>query len=337
MVPHNCMTPAPVGQRGAHSRVVNTKDLNQLIVRPNGQPDSGIRARDYRAAAAGQLHRLVAGRFVSTTDWVALDHDSQHRLLVNAAVERLPPGDVVSHWSAAALWRLPIIGRWPERVHVTTAPNGRRASTSALVRHQRLLTAAPVVVDGVTVTSLAETVIDVARVATFAQAVAIGDAVLWRAQNPRDAVGMPGLTLDQLEQVWRDSCEHRGRARARRVLDFIDGRANRPGESLARVTMSGLGVPVPVLQHPIVLPDGTRYFLDFYFAAFDVGADFDGRIKYLDPAFRGGRTAEQVVYDEKIREDHVRSQLTGYGRFEWSVAGSAPRLGAALRRFGVRW
>jgi hypothetical protein len=319
------------------AEVVHPDNLRQLIVRPNAHIDSGMRAHDYRAAAAGSLHRLVAGRFVSSDEWALLDKDAQHRLLVHAAAERLPAGDVVSHWSAAALWHLPCIGRWPDRVHVTTAPDGRRASTSALVRHQRSLACTPVSVAGITVTSLAETVIDVARIGTFAQAVAVGDAVLWRASYPRDAGGLPGLAPDQLEQAWLAGRERRGAARARRVLDFVDGRANRPGESLARVTVAELGVAAPELQHLIVLPGGTRYFLDFYFPEFDVGLDFDGRIKYLDPTFRGGRSADQVVYDEKVREDHVRSQLTGYGRADWKVVGSAARLGAALRRIGVRW
>ena len=320
-----------------HTRVVKHADLSSLIEHVSAQPDSGIRSRAYRAAANGRLHRLVPGRFVTTDDWCTLDQGAQHRLLVHAAVKRMSSHDVVSHWSAAALWGLPLIGRWPERVHVTAAAGSHRRSTTMLVRHRRELASDVVRLNGVTVTSLAETVIDVARVATFAQAVAMGDAVLWRAQHPRDAGGMPGLTLDELEQVWADGREHRGIARARRMLDFIDGRANRPGESLARVTMSELGVAEPVLQHPIVLPNGKHYELDFYFAQFDVGLDFDGRIKYLDPQFRDGRTADEVVYDEKIREDHVRSRLTGYGRCDWGVAGSAPQLGAMLRRIGVRW
>ena len=101
--------------------------------------------------------------------------------------------------------------------------------------------------------------------------------------------------------------------------------------------MAALGVPAPVLQHKIELPNGRWYELDFYWPEFDVGADFDGRIKYLDPSYRGGRTAEQVVYDEKIREDDVRSRIRGYGRFDWLVAGSTRELGARLRRIGVRW
>lgn len=312
-------------------------DLSRLIVRPNDQPDLGIRTRDYRRAARGDLHRLVPGRFIESSRWAAMRRDARHRLLVLAATERLPAEEVISHWSAAAVWRLPLIGRWPDRVHVTTEPYRRRQSTTSVVRHRRELVDEPLVVEGVRITSLAETVIDIARVGTFAQAVAMGDAALWRHQHPRDANGALGVTAAELERVWSSSHEHRGRARARRMLEFIDGQANRPGESLARVTMAELGAPVPVLQHPIVLPGGKRYELDFYFPEFDVGADFDGRIKYLDPAYRGGRSAEQVVYDEKIREDYVRSRLTGYGRFDWTVAGSGPLLAAKLRSIGIRW
>lgn len=316
---------------------MHTDDLRRLIVRLAAEADSGIRARGYREAASGSLVRIAPGRHVVAEEWSALDGDAQHRLRVLAASERLAANDTVSHWSAAALWRLPLIGRWPDRVHVTAPAMSHRKSTSTLVRHRRALAAATAQLDGVSLTSLAETVIDVARVGTFAQAVAVGDAALWRAQHPRDAGGMPGLRLAQLEHIWRESVEHRGLARARRMLQFIDGRANRPGESLVRVTLAALGAPAPVLQHPIVMPDGTRYDLDFYFPESDVGLEFDGRAKYLDPAFRNGRSVEQVVYDEKIREDQVRSQLRGFGRCDWTVAGSAPLLAALLRRIGVRW
>lgn len=312
-------------------------DLSALIVRPNDDIDAGIRVREYRRAARGELHRLVPGRYVESGVWAALGQDAQHRLLVMAAAERLPADEVISHWSAAALWGLPLIGTWPDRVHATVGPEQRRQSTTAVRRHQRELVDQPRQLEGLRFTSLAETVIDVARVGTFAQAVAIGDAALWRERHPRDAAGAPGVTASELERVWSASHQRQGLARARRMLGFIDGRANRPGESLARVTMAELGVPAPVLQHPIVLPNGRRYDLDFYFPEFDVGLEFDGRAKYLDPAFRGGRTAEEVVYDEKVREDHVRSVLRGFGRCDWRVAGSTALLGALLRRIGVRW
>ncbi len=187
------------------------------------------------------------------------------------------------------------------------------------------------------VTTLAETVIDIARVAPFATAVAMGDAALWRHEHPRNAAALAGVSRQQLERVWAGGGERRGLARARRVLDFIDGRADRPGESLSRVTMHLLGVPAPVLQHRLVTPLGKVYYLDFYWPEFDIGGDFDGRIKYTDPAFRGGRSADEVVYDEKVREDDVRLMVSGYGRWDYTVAGSRQLMAERLRRIGLRW
>ena len=131
--------------------------------------------------------------------------------------------------------------------------------------------------------------------------------------------------------------EKRGRARARRVVEFIDAGADRPGESLSRVTMHLLGVPAPVLQHRIVTQSGAVYYLDFFWPDQGIGGDFDGRITYVDPAYRGGRTADQVVADEKVREDEVRLELRGSGRWDWAVAGSPRDLGERLRRIGLRW
>lgn len=101
--------------------------------------------------------------------------------------------------------------------------------------------------------------------------------------------------------------------------------------------MIELGVPLPELQHRVVSASGAVYYLDFYWPHQNIGADFDGRIKYFDPAFRGGRSAEQVVYDEKVREDDVRLELLGYGRWDWSVAGSGKLLAERLRRIGLQW
>jgi hypothetical protein len=192
-------------------------------------------------------------------------------------------------------------------------------------------------IDGMRVTPLAQTVVDIARVGRFPTAVAMGDAALWRAAHPGDAEGLAGVTRDEIEECWRLLDGRRGFARARRVLDFVDGRANRPGESLSRTTMEAIGAPAPELQHVVFGPTGRRYELDFYWPQFNVGAEFDGRAKYTDARYLAGRTAEQVVYDEKLREDEIRLELSGYGRWGWSVAQSERELEQRLRRIGVRW
>lgn len=307
------------------------------LLRLADELDAGIRSQQYRAAKRGELLRLAPGTYVTAADWAALGPDERYLVTVTAAQERVRAGEVLSHWSAAALWQLPIIGTWPSSVHVTAPVDAARRSTTVLNRHRRQLADAPNLLEGMPVTSLAETVIDMARVAPFSVAVAMGDAALWRQMNASSAAHLPGVSQTELERVLFAAPERRGRARARRVVDFIDGRADRPGESLSRTTMLRLGVPAPELQHRIVGASGKVYYLDFYWPAQNIGADFDGRIKYLDPAYRGGRTADEVVYDEKVREDEVRLELGGYGRFDWSVAGSTTLMARRLRRIGLRW
>lgn len=332
-------TVAPSSPGRATARVSGsaTPEPATTLLRLADEVDEGIRSRQYRSARQGELVRLAPGSYVPADEWTRLGPDARYRLVIRAALERVREGEVLSHWSAAALWRLPIIGSWPATVHVTAPIEAARRSTTVLRRHRRHLADVPAAFRGTPVTSLAETVIDMARVAPFATAVAMGDAALRRHERPGSAPHHPGVSTCELERVVAASTVRRGAARARRVLDFVDGRADRPGESLSRVTMHLLGVPTPVLQHRVVGPTGKVYYLDFYWPEQNIGADFDGRIKYTDPAFRGGRTADEVVYDEKLREDEVRLDLDGYGRWDWQVAGSQVLLASRLRRIGLRW
>lgn len=320
-----------------HPAGMTTPRPEPSLLRLADERDQGIRSQQYREAKRGQLHRLAPGTYVSAQSWAALGADEQYLLRVEAAMGRVQADEVLSHWSAAAVWRLPIIGPWPSTTHVTAPVGAARRSTTVLTRHRRSLALSPAVVDEKRATSLAETVVDIARVAPFAVAVAMGDAALRRHEQTNPAMLDVEAFRRKLENVAHSATERRGCARARAVLDVIDGRADRPGESLSRATMIHMGVPLPELQHRVVGPTGAVYFLDFYWPEQNIGADFDGKFKYLDPAFRGGRTADQVVYDEKVREDEVRLELNGYGRWDWTVAGSPTLLAQRLRRIGLRW
>jgi hypothetical protein len=307
------------------------------LIRLADEVDAGIRSQGYRAARRRELVRVSPGTYATAAEWDSLDDDQRYRAHIEAARARLHADDVLSHWSAAALWNLPIIGAWPATVHVTAPVHSPRRSTTVFTRHRRTFVDAPHALDGATVTSLAETVLDMARVAPFPVALAMGDAALRHLEQPRSSRLRAGVSRAELERVFGSVDVPRGRARARRVLAAIDPRADRAGESLSRATMLALGVPMPELQHRMVGASGRVYYLDFYWPAQNIGADFDGRIKYFDPAYRGGRTADQVVYDEKEREDEVRLDLDGYGRWDWTVAGSPRLMAARLRRMGLSW
>jgi predicted transcriptional regulator of viral defense system len=118
-----------------------------------------------RAVARGELVRIRRGVYVETSRWADADSDERYRMRVRAAaLTRLVPLHV-SHLSAAAMHRLPMVGTWPTVVHALTpgAPGG--SSKHGIVTHSRVPPAAVVVVDDVLVTTLERTLMDVAATA----------------------------------------------------------------------------------------------------------------------------------------------------------------------------
>jgi hypothetical protein len=288
------------------------------------------RRRLAERARAGDLVRIARGAYLPMSEWQALDGDARFGMRIRA-VAATYPGIVLSHAAASAAWGLPWIGPRPERIDVL-AMGGSLASTSLISRH----VGPPcdvVTIDGMSVTGLARTVVDIARRPDFLRAVVIADAAL----NPRTRSELALATdvLD-LEAVLSAVAFRHGEARARHVLDFADGRSGSPGESISRVTIDRLGLPSPVLQQPFPRDSGGEWFVDFWWPEVGLIGESDGRMKYLDPAYRNGRTAEQVVYDEKRREDELRRQCRAFVRWGWDEARNPAALGHLLRSAGLR-
>ncbi|MFT4234376.1 MAG: hypothetical protein QM607_05170 [Microbacterium sp.] len=83
-----------------------------------------------------------------------------------------------------------------------------------------------------------------------------------------------------------------------------DARAESPGESIARLYLYDLRRGPVELQVRVPGPQGTVFEVDMEFCG--VLAEFDGAVKYSRTEFLRGRTPEQVVLDEKRREDWIR-------------------------------
>jgi hypothetical protein len=110
-----------------------------------------------RAAAAGRLHRLGQGVY-------AVGHTglSPHGRCL-AAVLSCGPGTLLSHWSAAWAWGL--LATSPVPHHVTT-PVPRKARKPICLHHSRTLVERDRgLVQGIPITSVARTALDVASVA----------------------------------------------------------------------------------------------------------------------------------------------------------------------------
>jgi hypothetical protein len=275
-----------------------------------------------RLARSSDLVRLAPGVYVSRGV-------IPHRVRV-AARALIAPGLVFSHDSAAALWRLPRISAWPERTHVIAerATGGR--STPGVVHHRLGLPDQAVVIDGITVTTLPRTVVDIARTHPLDEALVAADAALSGVR-----LGGRSHATSRDELAASIPRAGRGRAAARFITAFADGRSGSPGESLSRLTMHRAGLTPPVLQYRLDDAEGAM-FADFAWPDRRVIGEFDGVAKYVRDEFAAGRDPAQVVVDEKWREDRIRALGWRVARWGWDVARSVPRLRERLVRAGVR-
>ncbi|QIS15324.1 hypothetical protein [Nocardia arthritidis] len=163
--------------------------------------------------------------------------------------------------------------------------------------------------------------IDIARTEPFEQAVVVGDSALQAGKTTRDEL------MVQLERA-----SHRvGAPAARRVLSFLDGRAESVGESRSRVALRYSGLPMPESQAWIINPDeGPIARVDFLWPDLGIVGEFDGMVKY-HKELRGDITAEQVVVDEKRREDALRALGWFVVRWTWSDLAQPEPLLARIR------
>ena len=228
--------------------------------------------------------------------------EDRHQLQVAVAVPRIAADAVVSHQSAAVLHGLPAWNIPLTRVHATRPRRSGALRTGRLYLHTAPLEPDEVVtVDGVAVTAVARTLVDVARTVGFEEAVAVLDAALHRRLVTSAALI---ATLDRMAG-WP------GAPRARRAFEFADPRAMNVGESRSRVAMARFGVAPPVLQWEVVGPGGVVLgTAGFGWPEHGVVGEFDGFVKY-GRLLRPGQVRAEVVFAEKRREDAMRAVLEG--------------------------
>lgn len=289
-----------------------------------GRDDHSLR----RAVREGTLVRVAPGTFVRSADWESLDARGQHVLRARAVVARLGPVVVVATESALAFHRAPVLGAWPQRVHIID-PHRRSTLTSpTLVRHAAPLTDDEVVcLDGLRVVRPLRATIDACRRRDLRGAVTALDDALRRGLFDREGAeselqrrrGAPGRRLAVL------------------ALGLADPASGSPGESLSRVGMYLEGLPAPVLQQEFRDTGGFVARVDFWWPCCGVVGEFDGAVKYLDRATRSGRAPEEVVVHEKRREDRLRAlrPVRGVARWTWRDALLVTPMIASLRRAGL--
>lgn len=276
-----------------------------------GYVDQEIR----RLRRQGNWSALQRGAYLVGDD--QLDRRARHLLAVRATVAGLRSPSVVSHGSAAALHRLPLWRVPLAQVQVTRRPPGRSANEGRLHTHVARLPSEDVVaVDGLAVTSVARTVVDLARALPFQAALVVADA----------ALASGATTPDALLAVLTAATGMRGSRNARRVVTAADMRSESVGESRSRAVFIEAGLPLPELQLEVRRPDGVLVGRsDFGWRCERVVGEFDGRVKY-GRLLRPGQDPGDAVFAEKRREDAIRDEVWGVVRWVWVELDTPSRL-----------
>lgn len=293
----------------------------------------GVDFRLRRESSRGRLQRVSRGLYYPSARWDQLRDDERYLIRVRGAALTRRGQAVLCHQSAAVLWGLPMLVGWPNEVHllVERASGGR--SDPGVRCHALGVDARDVTTtDGLLVTTIERTVVDLAATLDLKSAVALVDRALYQDRFGRT----PTLTTkDALLATLERMLPFRGSRRARAIIQFATHLSGSPAESASRVNIALSGFPEPELQHPFIV-DGKECETDFYWREIDSAGECDGKVKYFNPEYLAGRSPEQVQYDEKQREDGIRRQVHGFGRWPASVGMSQFSLRRRLLELGLR-
>jgi len=282
-------TTAELMREGNSAAQINTLVRQGVLI----QVRRGVYAR---AAMAAQLLTEPGG---------------DHLLQTAAALATLGPA-VASHESAANIHYIKLLAK-PRVVTLTRPPGGNRSARPRVRLHHAQLPAEHVtIVYGMRVTTVARTVIDLARTLEFRAGVVTADSAL------RSKL----VTKAELESVLADSPRRNGSRRVAEVIAFADGRAESVLESIARVVFRDCGLPPPDLQVWVGGPEAVGR-VDFLWRQYRTVAEVDGLMKYGDPT----RAVFQLDRDRRLRD-------AGYEvvHFTWQdITENPPYVGATIR------
>jgi len=267
----------------------------------------GGAGRELRSACRrGLLVRVRRGAYCAREVWDSLRPEERHVLAIRATVRHVRGPYLVAGGSAAAIHGLPYASRDLQNVTLLVPYSGGGSSEPGVRRSSAAFdTAEPSIVDGIPVTTVERTVLDLARTLEFGRAVAVADRAQWRkARTP--------LPRAQLFVELERARFARGARVAERVVRFSTPLSDSVGESETRAAIHQAGFEVPELQHRWSDAEG-EIESDYYWATVDTAGEFDGKVKYTRDEYTHGDPSE-VVWREKRREDRLRRLASGVVR-----------------------
>jgi hypothetical protein len=217
------------------------------------------------------------------------------------------PAPVLTGAAALALLGLPLLGTPPAAITVAHAYPGGRAARGLVRPTGRLDPEDITGRAGVLLATPARAALDAARWCSVQTGVAAADEALRNGMLTEPELDD---ALDRMPRLWRVR-------NARLARTLVSALSESPGESWSAVVLNTLGLPPPDRQVDFRDRQGFIGRVDFWWAEQRVVGEFDGRLKY-GRANPSGRPSEDVLWDEKLREDRIRGLDVRLVR--WTVA-----------------
>lgn len=294
---------------------------NGMLLAPH---DRALRSALYRRANDPALISPLPGIYADAATWNALSPLKQY-LQILKTLANMHPNWIFCGLSAAALYGLAVPYT---RMHLIHIAGGETITKGRIARHH-IANPQPTLVQGIPTTSLERTNFDCVVSSGFRTGLAIADSTL----------RVYGLTQEELGKRIEEACHGLpGINRVRAILPYADGRSENGGESYARAVMIENGVMIPDLQVPVIDElTNTVYRSDFGWRLkpHPTMGELDGKEKYERIAREQGKTIEDVMREERLRESRIRNKGFIFARFSFKQVREVTPLLAILDSCGV--
>ncbi len=295
----------------------NNELLSTEALQSIGVPQDSIQIMLKR----NQLIRIRRGFYSIAQNWKKADSEQQHLLRIRAAQQAVGRPLLFSHRSAATVHGLPLVGPADAKLHVLDPRATGTGNFTGIHIHRDPEDPHPVMLSGLCATSLARTLVDVARTHPLIHSIPVIDAALRREaakiqENQQAALEIKNRMFEVLDLL---GPRKRGKPRAQFALDESTWLSDSVGESMSRIRIQQLGFAPPILQQKFA---GLPYRVDFWWPGAGVIGEFDGATKYLSRENMAGLSAEEIVYREKLREDELRKHCRNFIRWDMKTAAS---------------
>ncbi len=289
----------------------------------HGIDDNALR----RLVTSGSLVRIRQGAYALAPIWETASDRTRHELRSEAVMRLYDEHVALSHTSAVIQHGGPTWGLDLSSVHLTHLTGGGRKGAGVVHHHGSCRVQDLTRSDDRWVTSPTRTVLDTASVARPEAAVVVASDFMHRGLTSMSEI----VQMEGSRQLWPNSLG------VNVMLHVADPRFESVGEGRSAYLMWAQGLPTPVPQWEIHLPDGRLLArVDFAWPEARLLCEFDGRIKYTGLR-RPNETIEQAVLREKRREEAIL-ELTGWRiiRLTWEDLAQPAVTAARIHRLLTR-